>query len=77
MGTNKFDMKKNSKKSIINKYGLCLNEYKNNINNANVYFKRAIGSSPEMEVSIAMANILRKKIKNYDNILDIGCAKKE
>ncbi len=74
MGTNKFDMKKNSKKSIINKYGLCLNEYKNNINNANVYFKRAIGSSPEMEVSIAMANILRKKIKNYDNILDIGCA---
>ncbi len=74
MGINKFNMKKNSKKSIINKYGLCLNEYKNNINNAKVYYKRATGSSPEMEVSKAMANILKNKVKKDNNILDIGCA---
>ena len=74
MGINKFNMKKNSKKSIINKYGLCLNEYKNNINNAKIYYKRATGSSPEMEVSKAMANILKNKVKKDNNILDIGCA---
>ena len=65
---------KNNKRSIIDKYGLCLNEYKNNTNNAKVYYERAIGKSPEMEVSKAMANILKKKVVNNDNILDVGCA---
>tara|TARA_Y100000816_G_C26066700_1_gene560641 strand:+ start:610 stop:1422 length:813 start_codon:yes stop_codon:yes gene_type:complete len=67
-------MKKNSKNSIIDKYGLCLNEYKNNINNAKVYFDRAIGKSPEMEVSKAMTNIIKPFIKENDTILDVGCA---
>ena len=31
---NILDMKKNNKKIIIDKYGLCLNEYKDNLNNA-------------------------------------------
>ena len=73
MGINKFNMKKN-KKSKIDKYGLCLNEYKNNINNAKVYYDRAIGRSPEMEVSKAIANILKKIVKKNDKILDVGCA---
>ena len=63
-----------TKKPLINKYGLCLNEYKNNINNANVYFKRATGKSPEMEVSKAMARFVKKKISKNDKILDVGCA---
>ena len=67
-------MKKNSKQSKIDKYGLCLNEYENNVNNAKVYFDRATGKSPEMEVSKAMANILKNKIKNNNHILDVGCA---
>ena len=65
---------KNNKRSKIDKYGLCLNEYENNINNAKVYFDRATGKSPEMEVSKAMANILKNKIKNNNHILDVGCA---
>tara|TARA_B100000963_G_C22621615_1_gene670234 strand:- start:620 stop:1459 length:840 start_codon:yes stop_codon:yes gene_type:complete len=73
MGINKFNMKKN-KKALIDKHGLCLNEYKNNLNNAKVYLDRATGKSPEMEVSIAMANILKKTIKIDDKILDVGCA---
>ena len=67
-------MKKNSKQSKIDKYGLCLNEYENNFNNAKVYFDRATGRRPEMEVSKAMANILKNKIKKNDNLLDVGCA---
>ena len=73
MGVNKFDMKKN-KRSIIDKHGLCLNEYKNNHNNAKVYYDRAVGKSPEMEVSKAMANILKKIVIKNDKILDVGCA---
>jgi hypothetical protein len=46
---------------------LCLNEYKNNNNNAKVYFDRATGKSPEMEVSKAMANFLDQKTKKNDN----------
>ena len=61
MGINKFNMKKNSKKSKIDKYGLCSNEYKNNRNNAKLYFDRSIGKSPEMEVSKAMAKILKSQ----------------
>ena len=60
-------------KPIIDKYGLCLNEYKNNKNNANVYYKRAIGKFPEMETSKAMAKIIKKILVNEDKILDVGC----
>ena len=74
MGVNQLNMKKISKKSKIDKYGLCLNEYENNFNNAKVYFDRAIGKKPEMEVSKAMANILKDKIKKNNHILDVGCA---
>ena len=74
MGVNKINMKNNSKKTKIDKHGLCLNEYENNFNNAKVYFDRAIGKKPEMEVSKALANILKNKIKNNDKILDVGCA---
>lgn len=74
MGVNQFDMKKNDKRSKIDKYGLCLNEYENNFNNAKVYFDRATGKKPEMEVSKAMANILKNKIKKNDHLLDVGCA---
>tara|TARA_B100001939_G_scaffold68969_1_gene57512 strand:+ start:54 stop:863 length:810 start_codon:yes stop_codon:yes gene_type:complete len=63
-----------SKSPIIDKHGLCINEYKNNKNNAEVYFKRAVGISPEMEVSKAMANVLKNRIKKNDKILDVGCA---
>ena len=63
MGVNKFNMKKIIKKSKIDEYGLCLNEYENNFNNAKIYFDRATGKSPEMEVSKAIANILKPKIK--------------
>ena len=61
-------------KPSIDKYGLCLNEYKDNVNNANVYFKRAIGKFPEMETSKAMAKILNKEVIKGDKILDVGCA---
>ena len=66
-------MKKN-KKPKIDKHGLCLNEYKNNFNNAKVYYDRATGKSPEMEVSKAIANILKKIVKKNEKILDVGCA---
>ena len=36
---------KNLKKSKIDKHGLCLNEYEDNINNAKVYFDRATGKN--------------------------------
>ena len=72
MAISKYNMK--SKKSKIDKYGLCLNEYESNFNNAKVYYERAIGKKPEMEVSKAMANILRKKIIKNNKILDVGCA---
>ena len=67
-------MKKISKRSGIDKHGLCLNEYENNFNNAKVYFDRATGRKPEMEVSKAMANILKNKIKKDDHVSDVGCA---
>ena len=51
------------KKSKIDNHGLCLNEYKNNKNNAEVYFKRSVGASPEMETSKAMASLIGKKLK--------------
>ena len=73
MGIDKLYMKKKNK-LVIDKYGLCLNEYKNNINNAKIYYDRAIGKEPEMEVSKAMAKIIQKKIKLNDKILDVGCA---
>ncbi len=66
-------MRKN-KKSIIDKHGLCLNEYKNNYNNAKVYYDRTVGKSPEMEVSKAMANLLKKIVIKNDKLLDVGCA---
>ena len=62
MGVNKFYMKKKIKKSIIDKHGLCLNEYKKNHNNAKIYFDRATGKTPEMEASKAMANVVKKYI---------------
>lgn len=74
MGVNKFVMKITNKRSKIDEHGLCLNEYENNFNNARVYFNRAIGKSPEMEVSKAIANILKPKIKNGSKLLDVGCA---
>ena len=74
MGVNKFNMKKIIKKSKIDEYGLCLNEYENNFNNAKIYFDRATGKSPEMEVSKAIANILKPKIKSGSKLLDVGCA---
>ena len=74
MGVNKFNMKKNTKLSKIDEYGLCLNEYENNFNNAKIYYDRATGKSPEMEVSKAIANILKPKIKNGSKLLDVGCA---
>ena len=57
---------KKLKKPSIDKYGLCLNEYTNNKNNAEVYFKRAVGLYPEMETSKAIANILKKKDTNNE-----------
>ena len=47
----------------VNKYGNCLEEYKDNKNNAEIYYKRAIGKLPEMEVSKALAKIIGKKDK--------------
>ena len=57
----------------VNKYGNCLEEYKDNKNNAEIYYKRAIGKLPEMEVSKALAKIISKKIKSNQSILDVGC----
>lgn len=58
----------------INKYGLCLEEYTHNTNNADIYFKRAVGKLPEMEVSKALAKLIKTKVKNKDHFLDVGCA---
>ena len=58
----------------FDKYGLCLEEYTNNNNNAKVYYNRAVGKSPEMEVSKAMAKIVKKYIKKDEKVLDVGCA---
>ena len=58
----------------FDKYGLCLEEYTNNYNNAKVYYNRAVGKSPEMEVSKAMAKIIKKYIKKDEKVLDVGCA---
>ena len=58
----------------LDKFGLCLEEYTNNKNNAQVYYNRAIGKSPEMEVSKALAKIVKKIVKKNDKILDVGCA---
>lgn len=60
--------------SKFDKYGLCLEEYTDNKNNAEVYYNRAIGKSPEMEVSKALAGIIKKIIKKNEKILDVGCA---
>ena len=62
-------MKKN-----IDKYGLCIEEYFENKNNAQVYYNRAIGKSPEMEVSKSMAKIVNQIIKSDYKVLDVGCA---
>jgi len=58
----------------LDKFGLCLEEYTNNKNNAQVYYNRAIGKSPEMEVSKALAKIVKKIIKKDNKVLDVGCA---
>jgi ubiquinone/menaquinone biosynthesis C-methylase UbiE len=58
----------------LDKFGLCLEEYTDNKNNAQVYYNRAIGKSPEMEVSKALAKIVKKIIKKNQKILDVGCA---
>ena len=58
----------------FDKFGLCLEEYTNNKNNALVYYHRAIGKSPEMESSKALAKIVKKKIKIKEKVLDVGCA---
>ncbi len=57
----------------LDKFGLCLEEYTNNKNNAQVYYNRAIGKSPEMEVSKALAKIVKKIIKKNYKVLDVGC----
>ena len=49
----------------LDKFGLCLEEYTNNKNNAQVYYNRAIGKSPEMEVSKALAKIVKKLLPNF------------
>jgi len=67
-------MIKKNKRPIINEYGLCLNEYQDNKNNAKVYYNRAIGKSPEMEVSKQMAKIIKPLIKENEKVLDVGCA---
>jgi ubiquinone/menaquinone biosynthesis C-methylase UbiE len=58
----------------LDKFGHCLEEYTSNKNNAQVYYNRAIGKSPEMEVSKALAKIVKKITKKNYRILDVGCA---
>jgi len=60
--------------SRINKYGLCLEEFTLNKNNAKVYYNRAVGKSAEMEVSKSLSLIVNKIIKKDDKVLDVGCA---
>ena len=47
----------------VNKYGLCIEEYADNKNNAKVYYNRSVGKSPEMEVSKSMAKTLIKTVE--------------
>ena len=79
MELNKYNMKNNSKKARIDKHGLCLNEYKNNNNNAKVYYARSIGKAPEMEVSKAISMILKPMIKlivfYFQSIICVKCQK--
>ena len=58
----------------LDKYGLCLEEYANNKDIAKIYYERAIGKSPEMESSKALAKILKKYVNENDKVADIGCA---
>jgi ubiquinone/menaquinone biosynthesis C-methylase UbiE len=58
----------------LDKFGLCLEEYTTNKNNAQVYYNRAIGKSPEMEVSKALARLVGKILRKDQKILDVGCA---
>lgn len=67
-------IKKKKLSPQIDKYGLCLNEYQSNYNNAEVYYNRAIGKFPEMETSKALSKIIKKFIKRNDKVADIGCA---
>lgn len=55
-------------------YGLCLEEYQKNEVQADVYYKRAVGIYPEMESSKAVANFVKKYVKDNSSILDVGCA---
>ena len=64
-------MKKNSR---INQYGMCLDEYEENEANRDVYYKRAVGESPEMECSKALGDMLSEYVKDNESILDVGCA---
>jgi ubiquinone/menaquinone biosynthesis C-methylase UbiE len=57
----------------VNKYGHCLEEFSENKNYSEIFYKRATGEYPEMEVSKAMANVLKKFVNNNDKIADIGC----
>ncbi len=58
----------------VNKYGLCIEEYADNKNNAKVYYNRSVGNSPEMEVSKSMAKLIKKICLKDQKILDVGCA---
>ena len=55
----------------VNKYGLCIEEYADNKNNAKVYYNRSVGKSPEMEVSKSMAKIIKKNM--FKRPKNIGC----
>ena len=51
-------------------------QHKEEASRANVrtYYNRAIGKTPEMETSKAIAKIIKKIIKTDEKILDVGCA---
>ena len=49
-------------------------EYTKYNNNAKFYYNREVGKFPEMEVSKAMAKIIKKYIKKDEKVLDVGCA---
>lgn len=48
-------------------------EYASNERLAEVFFKRATGQSPEMEVSKAIAKLVAERSQPGDTILDVGC----
>ena len=56
----------------LNKYG----QHKEEASKINVqtYFNRAIGKTPEMETSKAIAKIIKKFTRKNYSILDVGCA---